>query len=99
MQIEKEAIQIINKQLDTNFAESISMVDLQQELSVYINHLIETDFEKLLNILYKVDVDENKLKQLRKLEAGKDAGVIITGLIIERELQKLNSRKKYGKNK
>lgn len=60
----------------------------------YINHLIETDFSKLLAILYRVDVSEKKLKQAFTQEH-RNAGEIIARLLIERELQKIETRKKY----
>ena len=96
---EKELIQIINKQIDTAFTEDTSMQELQQKLTVYINSLIQTDFQKLVTILYRVDVDENKLKTILKNEAGKDAADIIAGLIIEREMQKIQTRKQFSSKK
>ena len=96
---EKELIQIINQQTDTGFTEDISMQELQQKLIVYINGLIQTDFQKLVAILYKVDVDEIKLKTILKNEPGKDAAAIIAGLIIEREMQKIQTRKQFSSKK
>src|ERR1035437_9620417 len=86
--VKKELIQIINKQIDTNLTEDISRNELQQKLIVFINDLIQNNFQRLVAILYKVDVDENKLKRILKEDAGKDAADIIARLIIEREIQK-----------
>ena len=97
--VEKELIHIINKQIDTNLTEDISSNELQQKLTVFINDLILNDFQKLISILYKVDVDEKKLKRILKENAGTDAGEIIAGLIIEREIQKIETRKKFGSKK
>ena len=97
--VEKELIQIINKQIDTDFAEGILMQALQEKLIVFINDLIQNNFQRLVAILYKVDVDENKLKRILKEDAGTDAGEIIAGLIIEREIQKIETRKKFGSKK
>ena len=97
--MEKELIHIINDQIDTEFVEGISMEELQQKLAVYINGLIQTDFQKLVAILYRVDVDENKLKNILKTEPGKDAADIIAGLIIEREMQKIETRKRFSGKK
>ena len=96
---ERELIEIINKHIDTAFAEDTSMQELQQKLIAYINGLIQTDFQKLVTILYRVDVDENKLKTILKNEAGKDAADIIAGLIIEREMQKIQTRKQFSSKK
>lgn len=61
--VENELIQILNKQIDTDFAEEISMQALQEKLTLQINDLILNNFQRLVAILYKVDVDENKLKK------------------------------------
>ena len=96
---EKELIQIINNQIDTGFAVDISMLELHEKLSLFINDLIQNNFQKLIALLYKVDVDENKLKRILKEDTGKDAAVIIARLIIERELQKIKTRKQYKNGK
>ena len=97
--VKKELIQIINKQIDTNLTEDISRNELQQKLIVFINDLIQNNFQRLVAILYKVDVDENKLKRILKEDAGKDAAGIIARLIIEREIQKIETRKQFASKK
>ena len=97
--VKKELIQIINKQIDTDFAEGILMQALQEKLIVFINDLIQNNFQRLVAILYKVDVDENKLKRILKEDVGKDAADIIARLIIEREIQKIETRKQFGSKK
>lgn len=95
--VERELIQIINKQIDSHFEEDIVMQHLQEELTAFINDLIKNDFQRLVSILYKVDVEEAKLKRILKEEAGKDAATIISTLIIEREIQKIESRERFKK--
>ena len=97
--VEKELIQLINKQIDTDLTKDISRHELLQKLTVFINDLILNDFQRLVAILYKVDVDENKLKRILKEDAGKDAADIIARLIIEREIQKIETRKQFGSKK
>ncbi len=62
----------------------------------YINRLILSDFSKLVQLLYRVDVSEKKLKQILQEHPNEDAAVIIAQLIIERQQQKAESRKKYN---
>lgn len=57
-----------------------------------IRILIDRDFQKLMNILYRIDVNEEKTKMAF---ATNDPANEIAKLIIERELQKVESRKKY----
>jgi len=90
--VQNELIHILKTELDTELPEIISEENLLQTLSEYINHLIQTNFQKLVLILYRVDVSENKLKQLLQTESGEDAATIIARLIIERGIEKINSR-------
>ena len=90
-----ELIQLINKQIDTDISEDVSMQTLREMVIRYINDLILHDFQKLVTLLYKVDVNENKLKKILKKEAEKDAAEIIAHMIIEREIQKLETRKQF----
>ena len=94
--VQNELIHILNTELDTELPQIISEENLLQKLSEFINHLIQTNFQKLVLILYKVDVSENKLKQLLQTESGEDAATIIARLIIEREIQKINSRNLFS---
>jgi hypothetical protein len=93
--VEKELIPLLNKDINTNFPDHITTDELKNELSDFINDLIQKDFQKLVSILYRVDVDETKLKRILKEQADKDAAVIIANLILERELQKIETRKKF----
>ena len=72
--------------------------DFQQwsdRLANHINFLIDKDFNKLLTILYRLDINEIKLRQLILENREVDAGKTIAGLIIERQLEKVKSRKQY----
>ena len=62
-----------------------------------INELLENDFQKLISILYRMDINENKLRTLLSENQGTDAGIIIAQLMIEREVQKIKTREEYRK--
>lgn len=74
-----------------------SMEVFRVRLAVYLNDLINQDFEKLVQLLYRLDVSEKKLKALLSQNNQADAGRIIADLIIERQLQKVELRKKFRK--
>lgn len=71
---------------------------LEESLSERLNRLIREDFSGLVRLLYRVDIDEARLKQLLHTGQGTDSGKIIARLIIERQLQKIRTRKIYAKN-
>lgn len=68
---------------------------LFHELAAYINSLIQTDFEQLVRILYRMDVSEPKLKQLLREHPDEDAGKLIATLMVERQHQKIQTRKMF----
>ena len=72
---------------------------LFEDLSAYINELINHDFERLVSLLYRLDVDEKKLRSLLSHQPGINAGDNIAALIIERQLQKIKSRKENRRDK
>lgn len=91
-----ELVSEINKNMAIVLPVEISMDELQIQLSNYINQLIQTDFQKLISCLYRIDVSESKLKQLLQQRPEEDAGKIIAALIIERQLQKIISRQQFS---
>ncbi|HET9431346.1 MAG TPA: hypothetical protein VFO70_09215 [Chitinophagaceae bacterium] len=67
----------------------------RQLLTEKVNELLETDFQYLVSLLYRLDVSETKLKGLLKENPGTDAGIIIADLMIERQAQKIRSRSQF----
>ena len=77
------------KEADTD----ISNFDkLKAWLAHEIQMLMDHDFQRFLNMLYRIDVDEQKAKEAF---ADNDPSWRLAELIIERELQKVESRRKY----
>ena len=83
----------LRDQLAIELPEQMSMDELQEKLAGHIHYLINHDFERLINLLYTVDVSESKLKNLLQEDSNTDAGYIIATLIIERQLQKIKTRR------
>jgi len=94
----KSIVAGINHSLELELKESISMDELRTLLSGHIHQLINNNFNKLVSILYRIDVSEIKLRQLLHDNPAEDAGKIIADLIIDRQLQKIKSRKESGTN-
>lgn len=94
----KELIVLINKELAIELPEKISMEEIQEKLSAHINRLVQNNFEQLINLLYRIDVSEAKIKSLLQIQPGADAGDMIASLIIERQIQKIKSRQQFKTN-
>ena len=90
--INTDLIPSINDSFEISLPINISFQELKEKLAVHINHLINHDFEKLVSLLYRIDVNENKMRQLLEQKDGENAAGLIADLIIERQLQKIKSR-------
>ena len=91
----QQIIPSINNELALALPEKLSMTELEEQLTQHINHLINTDFEKLVYYLYRIDVNETKMKQLLQQQQGENAAQLIARLIIDRQLQKVKSRAEH----
>jgi len=67
---------------------------LLELLTKYIQELIDTDFQYFLWTLYKIDVNEKKVKDTIKKDP-QNSSEIIAKLIIERVKEKIITREKY----
>jgi hypothetical protein len=49
-----------------------------------INELIKNNFSRLVQILYRIDVSEAKLKNILQTHPNEDAGKLIAAVVLER---------------
>ena len=71
-----------------------STTEFEAQLAVRINQLVNDDFNKLISILYRLDIDEQALRKLLQNNAN-DAGTIIADMVIQRQLEKNKSRREF----
>lgn len=68
---------------------------LLQALTERIAYMLDHDFELLMHIFYRLDLNEQKVSEA--LTGGSDAPAFqLASLVIERELQKIETRKRYS---
>jgi len=68
---------------------------LEELLAKKINAMIQQDFAGLIHILYRIDIDENKLRILLNQDSGEETGLVLARLLIARQLEKIISRNQY----
>jgi hypothetical protein len=94
---EQDNIFLAHQQLATAF--NISLVSSQSawlsQLAAAVNHLIQTDFNGLVNILYRLDVSEARLKEVLRQQPDTDAGELIANMMVERQLRKMADRERF----
>ena len=87
-----EIVQIVNQSFDLETTES----NFVNFLTDKINYLIIHDFNKLIYILYRADINETKLNNLLAENKKEDAGKIIAALFIQRQLEKIKSKEAFN---
>jgi hypothetical protein len=87
-------IQDLNQAYGLELSGKLTEEALQVILAEKINTMINHDFGTLVQLLYRIDVNETKLRRLLEGDVRQDAGMIIAALIIERQWQKIESRRK-----
>lgn len=80
----------MNTNVDITNIEKFSKEDLVK----FIKHLMSTDFEKLVFLLYRIDVNENKVKQLLNTSTI-NSEELIAQAIIDRIAEKKITKEKY----
>ena len=86
--IPKELVPAINQSMEIELPATGTHEQLREKLSVVINDLINHDFEKLVFHLYRIDVDEARMRALLVNKADQNAG-------IERQLQKIKAKAEF----
>ena len=72
---------------------------MHKKLSHLIAYLFEHDMHRLLNAMYRLDVNEAKFHEAMQSDSKEDAAFRIADLIIEREMQKVKTRLHYRKHR
>ena len=100
-----ETYHIINKdfkiekeQTETDVIISNGLSSIQSVLTERIRHMMNNEYEKLLQILYRIDVNEFKLKNAFKENMFDEMPPLIADLVIERQIIKARLRTSNQEN-
>jgi hypothetical protein len=66
------------------------------DLETMINELIKEDFSKLVQLLYRIDVSEAKLKNILEANPNENAGKLIAEVVIERLAATKKARESFS---
>jgi hypothetical protein len=66
------------------------------DLETIINELIKEDFSKLVQLLYRIDVSEAKLKNILQANPNENAGKLIAQVVIERLAATKTARERFS---
>jgi hypothetical protein len=65
---------------------------IREKLAVLIAHLMQNNFEKLCQAMYRLDVSEAKFDQVMNAKSIGEIPYAVADLVIEREMQKVRTR-------
>ncbi len=82
-----------------NMAQTGQIFNFKEQLTAHLVGLLLNQTEYLWQQLYRMDVDERKVNALFDLNNPKEIAPALADLIIERQLQKIATRKKYANRK
>jgi hypothetical protein len=88
-------IQDFNLDTEQSLLEVGHLDELREKLKKIVAYLLDNEFERLLNAMYRLDINEDKFKIALSGMGTKAISEEITDLIITREIQKLKTRIKY----
>jgi hypothetical protein len=86
----------INSEWGLTVTQGVTEKDLAAVLAQRINELIKNDMGRLISVLYRIDVDEKKVREMLRENKETDAGLIIAYLVIDRQKQKINTRNMFN---
>ncbi len=87
----------LQKLFDTKELKAKDHEQLLHKLTNAVAYLLRTDLNRLLHILYRIDVEERRVKEAMAVAtAEEDVARNIAELILQRELQKAYTRQKYS---
>lgn len=86
----------VSETFDLQGISNVSFEQMRQLLIERVDELFRYDFEKLKWILYRIDVNEHKLSFILKQNTDKEVAEIIADAIIQRQIEKINTRKQYS---
>ena len=88
----------INRVYGWDLASAAPEGALEEVLAEKVNAMIRRDFGALVQLLYRIDVSEERLRRILNADTGEDAGRIIARLIMDRQWQKIESRRQYRRD-
>lgn len=90
----RSLVKIIGK--DFELEEDVSAELIREKMIYAFGWLLDNDISKMMNILYRADVDEERLKSLLVGRSQLPSAEVIADEYISRQKQKVETWKKYS---
>jgi hypothetical protein len=88
-------IKDLNRSYGWGLADSLTQQQLEDLLAGTLNEWIRTDFNRLVQFLYRIDISEARLRLLLDENTEEDTGHLLARLVLERQWQKIKTRQQF----
>ncbi|KAA2244728.1 hypothetical protein F0L74_01775 [Chitinophaga agrisoli] len=85
----------LGETMELHLPDTVSYEQLEDMLAQRLEILISEHFQQFVFLLYRIDVREDKIREILEKDAGEGAYHKIAALLIERQLEKIRSREMY----
>jgi hypothetical protein len=99
--IQNDLIQVIENKLTqvncSQLPEEIDpfLLELKRRIAEYLQPMFKSNLDKLLQILYRIDVHDSHIKAALKLDRDVQSATLIAHAIVERQIAKIKTQQEY----
>lgn len=92
----REVYSIISSNFDLAAGNVLSFEEIHRVLTERIHELLEKNVEKLIFILYRIDVGQKRTDEIFNNPSKEEIASLLATAVIERQLEKVKTRRKYS---
>ena len=87
---------LLQKNWDLTPPQDMDWETLRQALVLQLGHMMAHDVERLVQSMYRLDVNEGKFHAAMALPTANERAVALAQVVLEREMQRLATWRKYS---
>lgn len=91
----RQSAELVCKDFDLTAFPDIDYESLLKELTKVVRRYLDDDLNGLLNILYRIDINENEVRNILTTAPPEEMASLLADKILQRELQKAQTRRKH----
>ncbi|HMQ79131.1 MAG TPA: hypothetical protein PKE39_01620 [Ignavibacteria bacterium] len=91
-----EVYSIISTNFELASGNVLSFEEIHRVLTERIHELLEKNVEKLIFILYRIDVGQKRTDEIFNNPSKEEIASLLATAVIERQLEKVKTRRKYS---
>lgn len=95
MEDHKEVFEIVSGNFDIVPHNVLSMNQVRDLLAARVREMLDKNIEKLVSTLYRIDVSQRVTDEIFNLSSKDDIALLIADAVIQRQLKKIETRRKY----